>query len=613
MFIKTVCISGFKNHKELKIFNFYNYSEILGRNAQGKTTLGEAITWGFFGCDLKGDTKCDTKLMNKDSDSMFVIIDYEYEGMTNRIVRKKTMKSLTLKLNDERITEKELSKHLPNRDLFLAIFNPKVFLTYTMTKQRELLLKMLPEIDYNDIINKHNRYDLKELLEKYPNINEGLKKLKNLISNKDNLLTSKNGEISVLQKLILENTNNIQIKKEFTHSDEKRLGELENTLVNRNLNSIELISTDNIKAKISEINGLINVEANTVFKSSNTENIQELNISLATLSGEHKSILQTYIKFTGLASVCSMCGQPITEEHRQKELQLLIDKMDHIQSKIDALYESICLLNDLDEMAKKSFDDNKARILLELENNKKALTNELTNIEESNKLMKIISLNVDTNDIEIELKNLKQKQLDFLSYQANINTQKLNEKNYKNKIESINNEILNIIEQKNSFDIEYHNLKDYSSLYVQYVGDILSGWLNRVSLNLFTVTDQGEIKDTFEIKYDNKPLRLISNSEFIRVGLEISNMFNNTLGINLPVFVDDAESIIDIPRLSTQMIVAKVQNCELVITSSDKDEIASNSEVGIKNNSNNDTYDFSNHKNEDVLSKNIEVQQLCLA
>jgi hypothetical protein len=578
MFIKAICISGFKNHKESTVYKFSNFSEILGKNAQGKTTIGEAIIWGLYGCDLLGDAKCDTRLMNNDSDSMFVIIDYEYEGMSNRIVRKKS-KSLTLKFNDEKITEKELSKYLPNKDLFLSIFNPKVFLSLQTARQRQLLLKILPKIDHNDIIKKYKCEDISELLLEYPNINDGIKKISSQKNSKEDLLTSKNGEINILQNLIIETMNNIEVKDEFTADDENNLQELQYKVVSNNSNSIEIISTDNLKYRISEIGYLISDELNKTYKSSNAEYIQELKISLATLSGEYNIVTDNYNKFNTLDSVCSMCGQPITEEHRNKELILLTEKLDNLKSEIDSIKDSIGLLESLDENNLNSFNDSKAKVLEKLEADRTSLNTELDSIEESNKLMKELSLRKDNSDIEIQINNLKQKQTDYLNYKSQLNTQKFNLENYKNKIKRIKDEITNITEDMNKLEIQLFKLKNYSSIYVQYISEILSSWLDRVSLNLFTVSDlTGEIKDTFEIKYDNKPLRLISNSEFVKVGLEFSNMFNQTLNINLPVFIDDAEAILNMPKLPTQMIVAKVKDCDLIINSSERDIISNNIE-----------------------------------
>lgn len=51
---------------------------------------------------------------------------------------------------------------------------------------------------------------------------------------------------------------------------------------------------------------------------------------------------------------------------------------------------------------------------------------------------------------------------------------------------------------------------------------------------------------------------LLSNSKRIRVGLEIANMFNELLSFEYPTFVDDSESILQLPKIKTQMIVCKV-------------------------------------------------------
>ena len=304
-----------------------------------------------------------------------------------------------------------------------------------------------------------------------------------------------------------------------------------------------------------------------------------------------------------------MCGQPITEEHRNKELALLNEKLTDITNQCTGLEESINLLKRIDEDNLNSFNNNKSNVLEKLEFTKNALCNELNAIEESNRYLTELSLkNNNVNDIEVQINNLKQKQLDYINYKYKISTQNQNIEDYKKKIAGIKKDITNITNDKNMLNIQYHKLKDYSSLYVQYIGGILSSWLNRVSINLFTVNSTGEIKETFEIKYDNKPLRLISNSEFIKFGLEFSNMFNNALNINLPVFVDDSECILDIPKLSTQMIVSKVVDCELTITSTDdykKEEV----EI-IEEYNSNDSIVINQTEDTEIINNFGEVQQL---
>lgn len=568
--LNKICISGFKNYLEPTIFEFSNFTEIVGRNAQGKTTIAEAISWCFYGSDLSGDQKSDKELININSDCMFVIIDYIFNGVEYRLLRKKG-KSLTIKLNEQRILEKELFKYIPDKDLFLAVFNPRVFLGLSIAQQRKALLKILPNINHDEIISKYKCHDLKEILDQYPDINIGIKQMLSEINSKKDLLISKESKLNVYQNLIIENTNQIEAKETFSVDDEKLLIDLQNQLTNKS-NTINLLPTDEIKSKIYEINNLISLEENKIYKSEHNQSIQNLNISLAQLMGEFNALIDTYNRFDSIGSVCSMCGQEISEEHKFKELEILKNRMENLQSEISNLTENISIIKNLEEDNLKSFNKHKEQALLELTQKRNELSSELSNIEESNKLLSKLKLNADTNDIQLQIDTLKQKQSDYLSYQSNLKIQQKNVESYKGKIEIINSEIMNINSEITELEVKRQKLKNYSSLYIEHLSSILSTWLDKVSINLFTFSPTtGELKDTFEIKYDNKPIKRISNSENTKVRLEISNMFNQALNMQLPVFIDDAESILEIPQLPTQMIVARVKNCKLKINNKNID------------------------------------------
>ena len=136
MIIKAICISGIKGYKEEVIYNFSNYTEILGGNALGKSSIADSISWGFYGCNFDGQEKQDLALLNNEVDVMYVVIDFILYGKEYRLLRKKG-KTMTLKLNGERITQKELFEILPQKDLFLSIFNPNTLINQTPMKARK--------------------------------------------------------------------------------------------------------------------------------------------------------------------------------------------------------------------------------------------------------------------------------------------------------------------------------------------------------------------------------------------------------------------------------------------------------------------------------------------
>lgn len=83
--------------------------------------------------------------------------------------------------------------------------------------------------------------------------------------------------------------------------------------------------------------------------------------------------------------------------------------------------------------------------------------------------------------------------------------------------------------------------------------------LNAVSIKLEkTVQSTGEIKDCFEILYEEKELKICSTSETIKAGIELSHMIRELSGLDYPVFVDNGESITSYDVSATQVIETQV-------------------------------------------------------
>ncbi len=54
LFIKSLSMKGFSKHKQEAIYEFKRNNEIWGENEEGKSTIGDAIAWGFLNSDLNG-------------------------------------------------------------------------------------------------------------------------------------------------------------------------------------------------------------------------------------------------------------------------------------------------------------------------------------------------------------------------------------------------------------------------------------------------------------------------------------------------------------------------------------------------------------------------------
>lgn len=85
--------------------------------------------------------------------------------------------------------------------------------------------------------------------------------------------------------------------------------------------------------------------------------------------------------------------------------------------------------------------------------------------------------------------------------------------------------------------------------------------MNRVSISLYeAVKSTGEVRDVFKFTYEGRPYVCLSGSERIRAGLEVAELVKGLVGVDFPVFIDDAERvpIIDNVRPTGQIFIAKV-------------------------------------------------------
>ena len=85
--------------------------------------------------------------------------------------------------------------------------------------------------------------------------------------------------------------------------------------------------------------------------------------------------------------------------------------------------------------------------------------------------------------------------------------------------------------------------------------------MNRVSISLYSVMKTtGEVKDAFKFVYEDRPYICLSGSERIKAGLEVAELLKSLVGVNFPVFIDDAERVpvIDNVRPTGQIFIAQV-------------------------------------------------------
>jgi DNA repair exonuclease SbcCD ATPase subunit len=102
-------------------------------------------------------------------------------------------------------------------------------------------------------------------------------------------------------------------------------------------------------------------------------------------------------------------------------------------------------------------------------------------------------------------------------------------------------------------------LNEYIGEYAKMQAGQLNKYFNKVSIQLFEVTKTtGEMKPKFKLLYDEKTIEVLSLSERIRLGLEVSNFIKVATNTAYPTFIDNAESITHYDKIPGQLFTATV-------------------------------------------------------
>lgn len=115
-----------------------------------------------------------------------------------------------------------------------------------------------------------------------------------------------------------------------------------------------------------------------------------------------------------------------------------------------------------------------------------------------------------------------------------------------------------ILESLNESIFILDAIKDFRSKQAELQAEKVQSLFENLSIKLFEIQKNGELKTVFKIQMDGKDYEKLSLSEGIRAGLELREVLSQQSGIVTPVFVDNAESITRFKEPSGQLIISRV-------------------------------------------------------
>lgn len=592
--ISSLKVSGFKCFAEERSFSFGSMNAIFGHNAQGKSTIADAISYAITGVSFFGSNRMDRlRAPGKNISVELRIVDGE--GQPHCLIRNRVGDNTDVFWDGQPIAAKDLNTVFAERDLFLAVFNPLYLIEVLGNKGRDLFERYMPEVPHEKVmaqLSEHNQSILAqnpflspEALVKQTR--ESIRELERTLTycqGQQDLLQSQKEQSGLLladrQKELQERRIRIQELESirttgFDGSDLKeRLADLYSLHEEYVREQASLPQTDDLDAKFRDLTQKRAKREADVYHSQYAQaladtqkQINELGMELA----RHRHILaglQPGIR-------CPMCYQTVTQE----TLPALKDEFEATIRRICAqgkeLSGQLDELHGLDEKAREVFESFRAQDiamcnqeLADIELRRQQAV-DAVRVENERRQQKISEIREEIQNIELDLETGRLSPEEMVELEC-----------FKERAKALEAEIEVLTEQQGSSmvadvapgisaeeikaEIAKKNelltaLSSYIAERVRQRFDHLD--LNRVSISLYEVSKTtAEVRDVFKFNYEDRPYVILSLSEKIKAGLEVSELLKKIAGINYPVFIDNGESVpvIDNVRPSGQTFISQV-------------------------------------------------------
>lgn len=521
-------------------------------------------------------------------------------------------------INDEKVKVTDFKNRVAeiiDEDVFKLITNPGTFNQLDWKVRRNLLFEIADDISDDDVISSDPELEgLKELL-----TDHDIETKKKIVGDK---IKQINQQIKDIPTRINEASHSLVEVEELNESDYKQLEDNIQSLVNKRYelqngsaeielrnqvkdkqSELERIKRDHSSTTESRIHSLMNefnAEESTIlnYKSKMKNNLTQIHYEEGRrkeLLAEHKRLKSDLEKAKNHKfeyvdeKVCSCCGQDLPNEkveetrenalkkfNKEKSLQLevITGSMERVLEDGKKIKPIIDALNEENNKHQKLIDvatEKSKRIKSKIDNLKSQITDVTQSSEYQEVQRDIDELNKKRMNIQEEVDD----QLDELDSQLNeLNAEKehldklksiaASNKNIEKRIQELRNKEDELLDEKEIYSGQLYKLNKFTITKINKLTDNINQKFKYVTFKLFYTQVDGEVKETCETTVNGIEYhRGLNSAKKLNAGLDIINTLCDHYKINGPIFIDNAESVIDIlPTKSQQirLVVSKEDN-----------------------------------------------------
>jgi DNA repair exonuclease SbcCD ATPase subunit len=496
----------------------------------------------------------------------------------NTVLDKKERRKILLSLvKDVSIDDvKEANRELEKLDLSnYTIEEIQAMAKATCKKINKKLEEIPARID--ELENTKTTDDFSELEKEKESLKKEIENLDKKLAGARNVSDELDKKYSGITKIKNEIS---EINSEFEDSKNKKIKDLEETSfeIGRKITMAEF-EIDNCRNVIEDKNK--EVERAKTLIEKHEKYLSEMRIKWGEIQKK---------KFDGSLS-CPTCGKEFDPDKKEEIIKHFnLEKSQNLED-LSKQGESF---NEAIEGYKKDIEDsnkNKEEFLIKIEKLSKSLEKHKEEKEEiQEQITKVESLTLCDKKLE-EIKNLEEKIKNIEDEIKNIgkedNTQILEEKRaYSERLDELNTKlskqglnakldekIKKYMDEEKELGKEFENQQEklylcdeYIKTYTNLVSDKINDLFTKIEFKLFDTQINGGIVETAEATYNGVPYGSLNSAAQINAGLDVINSLSKHYEKQIPIFVDNAESVnelVDVDSQLIRLVVSKYKNLRI--------------------------------------------------
>ncbi|WP_373896351.1 hypothetical protein [Virgibacillus sp. CBA3643] len=240
-------------------------------------------------------------------------------------------------------------------------------------------------------------------------------------------------------------------------------------------------------------------------------------------------------------------------------------KNEKLEQKIDGLIKEVQGIEKKKESLQQKHDDLKEKITDVTQNTEyKAKLEEKETIEKEIKEMQESvqeSISVKEKEIRSLEENKKEVQSDLSKLEAKQKSDA--------RIVELEDQESKLTQEYEGLEYEIHLTDEYTRKRVNLLEEKINKKFKYARFKLFEEQLNGGLKETCETLYDGVPYNSgLNNAGKINIGLDIINTLNEHYNVNVPIFIDNAEAVINLIDTESQVIGLTVKDVEDMETKS---------------------------------------------